>query len=190
MEGNYKAELREDARVSQNALVITNSVLDARRSIKKVTSVRMQGFRQIVSSQREADLQNEKRSVYIVRRVCVMTLHCELLLTFAKQTRPVLAHVTPDSRLRSALPPALLAQLLFPMGVACWKSWLHEVPANQFERRFGTHLHPIFLCSAREVTPKVHFAKLYLDSHLSESDWCGLVVQFGPVYAQNLAKKL
>ena len=190
MEGNYKAELREDARVSQNALVITNSVLDARRSIKKVTSVRMQGFRQIVSSQREADLQNEKRSVYIVRRVCVMTLHCELLLTLAKQTRPVLAHVTPDSRLRSALPPALLAQLLFPMGVACWKSWLHEVPANQFERRFGTHLHPIFLCSAREVAPKVHFAKLYLDSHLSESDWCGLVVQFGPVYAQNLVKKL
>ena len=52
MEGNYKAELREDARVSQNALVITNNVLDARRSIKKVTSVRMQGFRQIVYHRR------------------------------------------------------------------------------------------------------------------------------------------
>ena len=143
-----------------------------------------------MSSQREADLQNEKRSVYIVRRVCVMTLHCELLLTLAKQTRPVLAHVTPDSRLRSALPPALLAQLLFPMGAACWKSWLHEVPANQSERRFGTHLHPILLSSGRRVCPKVNSAKLYLDSHLSESDWCGLVVQFGPAYAQNLVKKL
>ena len=36
MEGNYKAELREDAMVSQNALVITNNVLDARRSIKRL----------------------------------------------------------------------------------------------------------------------------------------------------------
>ena len=101
-----------------------------------------------------------------------MTLHCELLLTLAKQTRPVLAHVTPDSRLRSALPPALLAQLLFPMGAASWKSCLHEVPANQSQRRFGTHLHPILLSSGRRVCPEVNSAKLYLDSHLSESDWC------------------
>ena len=77
-----------------------------------------------MSSQREADLQNDKRSVYIVRGVCMMTLHCELLLTLAKQTRPVLAHVTPDNRSRSALPLALLAQLSFPVGAACWKSWL------------------------------------------------------------------
>ena len=33
-------------------------------------------------------------------------------------------------------------------------------------------------------------SKSDLDLHLSESDWCGLVVQFGPVYAQNLVKKL
>ena len=123
-----------------------------------------------MSSQGEADLQNEKRSVYIVRRACVMTLHCELLLTFAKLTWPVLAHVTPDGRLRSALPLALLAQLSFPVGAACWKSWLHEAPANQFERRFGTHLRPLALCSGQKVVPKVNFAKLYLDSHLSESD--------------------
>jgi hypothetical protein len=141
-------------------------------------------------SQGETDLQNERRSVYIVRGACAMAVHCELLLTFAKQTWPVLARVTPDSRLRSALPPALLAQLSFPVGAACWKSWLHRAPANQFEKRFGTHLHPIFLCSGRKVVPKVNFAKLYLDSHRSESDWCGLVVQFGPVYAQNLVKKL
>ena len=150
----------------------------------------MQGFRQIGGRRRGRKPAKREALCVQERRVWVMTLHCKLLLTLAKQTRPVLAHVTPDSRLRSALPPALLAQLLFPMGVACWKSWLHEVPADQFERRFGTHLHPIFLCSAREVAPKVHFAKLYLDSHLSESDWCGLVVQFGPVYAQNLVKKL
>ena len=76
-----------------------------------------------MSLQVEADPQNEKRSVHIVHRACVMTLHCELLLTLAKQARPVLAHVTPDSRLRSALAPALLAQLLFPMGAACWEQW-------------------------------------------------------------------
>ena len=150
----------------------------------------MQGFRQIVSSQREADLQNEKRSVYIVRRVCVMTLHGELLLTLAKQTRPVLAHVTPDSRLRSALPPALLAQLLFPMGAACWKSWLQMFQLISLRDPLEHTSTQFFFPRAEKVIPKVNFGKLYLDSHLSESDWCGLVVQFGPVYAHNFVKKL
>ena len=64
-----------------------------------------------------------------------------------------------------------------------------NVLAKLFERPFGVHLHLIFLCSGRKAAPKGNFAKLYLDSHLSESDRCGLVVQFGPVYAQNFVKK-
>jgi len=64
-----------------------------------------------------------------------------------------------------------------------------NVPANQFEKLFGTHLHPSFLFSGRKVAPKMNLAKLYLDSHLSESDWCGLVLQFGSVYARKSASR-
>ena len=117
-------------------------------------------------------------------------LHCELWLTLARQTRPVSAHVTPDSRLRSAFPPALLAQLVFPMGAACWKSCLQMFQLISLRDPLGHTSTQFVLCSGRKVVAKVNSAKLYLDSHLSESDWCGLVIQFGPVYAQNFVKKL